>query len=133
MERSEKLEKQLKKVEVEKQKLREIKYQENKRKRKSRDTALYTLGAIFAHYHESSDPEDKEFAANLWRAHFQKVAPEIARDRRKEALKEIFGLDVPESYASNVDNMEQKITGKNSFYAGKASQEIDNTNKDNQK
>lgn len=108
MDSKEKLQKQLEKVQSEKRKLRELKYKENKRKRKARDTALYTLGAIFAHYHESSNPEDRHFARELWRDFFQKVAPEIANDRRREALEEIFGLDVPSPSASNVDKSESE-------------------------
>lgn len=103
MRSNEKLQKQLKRVEVEKLKLRKIKYEENKRVRKARDTALYTLGAIYAHFHESSDPEDREFSDKLWRLHFKQIAPMIANDRRKQALKEIFGLVVPDNHETNVD------------------------------
>jgi hypothetical protein len=63
--------------------------------RKERDTALFTLGACFAAFYESDDPEYRSIAAVMWEK-FAMVAPSIVNDARRAALLNVFDLSVPD-------------------------------------
>lgn len=83
-----KAEERLKKA---KEKLRKAKYAESKRKRRERDTALFTIGACFAAMLD--DEKLGPGAKNLWDSHMSKIAPQLITDSRRNALKNVFGLD----------------------------------------
>jgi len=74
--------------------LRKVKYSESKRQRKERSTALHTIGACFIAM--MNDPKLGESTKRIWDDHMSRIAPAELTDQRRQALKNVFGLDVPD-------------------------------------
>ena len=75
----------------------QIKQEESKERkaaRKERDTALFTIGGTFAALLE--DEGTREAALGLWDRYLSSQAPSLMTDRRKAALKGVFGLEPKE-------------------------------------
>lgn len=78
------------KVQRAKEELSRVRKQAVKETRRTRDTAIYTIGGCFAALLESREGE--ETALMIWEAHLAPLAPRITNDRRRVALEDAFGL-----------------------------------------
>lgn len=81
------------KVEKAKNQLAEARKAAAKENRRTRDTAIYTLGGCFEAL--LLDPDTKETALKIWDHYYSKVAPSLYSDRRKQALEDVFDLELP--------------------------------------
>lgn len=77
-----------------KQRLKDLKSRESKARRKERDTAIYNLGACFVVM--MRDDQLGESTLKIWRDHMSRIAPGELTDQRRQALKSVFNLDVPD-------------------------------------
>lgn len=74
-------------------KVAEIKRKSARAERRTRDTALYTVGGCFAALLE--DPKTSNVARQIWDRYLASSAPTLLNDRRRDALSSVLGLDLP--------------------------------------
>ena len=74
--------------------VRQERSKDAKRKRRERDTAIFTIGGTFVALLEN--PNTREMALKIWDGYLAKQSPGLFTDNRRSALKSQFGLDPKE-------------------------------------